>query len=78
MSLAELSLIAAVPFYVRVVKNDRIHLRYHIDARTVDDGRCGIDDNWVEISVMDIETVDSDRLCRFCFPVATGDKEVKE
>ena len=78
MSLAELSLIAAVPIYVQVVKNSRIHLRYQVGDRTVDDGRCGIDDNWVEISMMDIETVDSDRLCRYCFPVATGDKEVKE
>ena len=65
----ELSLIAAVPFYVKVKTNDRLHLRYHVDGRTVDDGRCGIDDNWVKVSSVEVEDVDPDRLCQFCFPV---------
>ena len=77
MALADVNLIAAVPFYVRVVKNDRIHLRYHIGDRTVDDGRCGIDNNWVKVSASDVEGVEPDRLCRYCFPVATGDKEAQ-
>jgi len=76
MALADVNLIAAVPFHVRVVTNDRIHLRYQIGDRTVDDGRCGIDDNWVRASAADIADADQDRLCRYCFPVI-GDKEDK-
>jgi len=72
-----LELLAAAPIYVRVVTNNRIHLRYQIGDRTVDDGRCGIDDNWVEASASDVESADLGRFCRYCFPVETGEKEAQ-
>ena len=78
MGLAGLELLAAVPFSVRVKTNNRLHLRYEISGRTVDDGRCGIDNNWVKVSETEIMDADPDRLCRYCFPESTGDKEDKE
>lgn len=77
MSLAGLELLAAVPFFVRVKTNGRLHLRYEIGGRTVDDGRCGIDENWVKVSGDEITDADPDRLCRYCFPETTGDKEAR-
>jgi hypothetical protein len=67
------AVVAATPIPVRVETNGRLHLRYRVGERTVDDGRCGIDENWVETSFEAIEEAESDRLCRYCFPVQTGD-----
>jgi len=65
--------VPAQPVLVRVETNGRLHLRYEVSGRTVDDGRCGIDDNWVKASESMLEEADQDRLCRYCFPVSTGD-----
>jgi hypothetical protein len=69
---SELAPVLATPFLVRVETNDRFHLRYEADGRSLDDGRCGIDNNWVRSALSTLEAVDPDRLCRYCFP-ANGD-----
>ena len=76
MATMTASVVEAVPFLVRVKTNNRFHVRYQIVGRTLDDGRCGIDDNWVKASAADLADADQDRLCRYCFPV-NGDKEDK-
>ncbi len=78
MTAQTVGAVEAIPFLVRVETNSRLHVRYQIVGRTLDDGRCGIDDNWVRASAEDLADAEPDRLCRYCFPVATGDKEVRE
>jgi hypothetical protein len=73
MAAKTASAVEAFPFLVRVKTNNRIHVRYQIVGRTLDDGRCGIDDNWVRASADDLADAEPDRLCRFCFPATTGD-----
>lgn len=58
----------AEPYLVRVETNNRLHLRFRIQDRSVDDSRCGIDENWVEEDWLILDNVDPDRLCRYCFP----------
>jgi hypothetical protein len=66
--MASLAPVSAEPFYVVAEKSGGIHLRYRIGGRTVDDGRCGIDDNWVEADYGYIAEADAPRFCLFCFP----------
>jgi hypothetical protein len=60
--------VAAEPYFVRTETTGGIHLRYRLGGRTVDDGRCGIDDNWVEVDDAIVAETDHARLCGFCFP----------
>lgn len=73
MAAQTASAVEAHPFLVRVTTNGRLHVRYQIVGRTLDDGRCGIDNNWVRASADDLADADPDRLCRYCFPDKTGD-----
>lgn len=75
--------LVAVPVLVRVETNGRLHIRYRLfqqaisrsglvfpqeePLRTVDDGRCGIDENWVEEAFEILSDADPARLCQFCF-----------
>jgi hypothetical protein len=61
--------VTAKPVPVRVETNGRIHLRYEIGDRTVDDGRCNIDENWVVTTWNEVGDADRDRLCLFCWPL---------
>lgn len=63
-----LAVVQAEPFPVKTETDLRFHLRYRVSGRTVDDGRCGIDENWVEINPEELEGADLDRFCRWCFP----------
>lgn len=60
--------VQATPYVVRTLSNDRLHIRFRVGSRTADDGRCGIDNNWVPVSDSEFEEADPDRLCRYCFP----------
>ena len=76
--------LVAVPVLVRAGKDNRFHLRYRLfrqqvsrsglvfpseeALRTVDDGRCGADENWVDADPDLLEDVEPTRLCGFCFP----------
>ena len=70
---SEIAAVTAFPYIVQVQTNGRFHLRYEVSGRTVDDGRCGIDNNWAKAAFADLERADRDRLCRYCFPGANGD-----
>ena len=59
--------VTAEPFYVQS-DTGKIHLRYRIKGRTVDDGRCGIDDNWKPIDEQALSDVEPGAYCEFCFP----------
>ena len=58
----------ASPILVRGGVHERLHIRYRIGSRTVDDGRCGMDNNWVELPWGALDNVDTTALCRYCFP----------
>lgn len=64
--------VQAEPYAVKLETDLRIHLRYRIGGRTVDDGRCGIDNNWVEVRPEEVENADPSRFCLFCFPGQEG------
>ena len=70
---SELAATTAFPFIVQVETNGRFHLRYEVGGRTVDDGRCGIDNNWVRTTFDLLERSDPNRLCRYCFPGSNGE-----
>jgi hypothetical protein len=61
-----LSPITALPVVVEVA-DGQIHLRYELETRTVDDGRCGADQNWKPFTG-DLSEAEPGRLCGFCFP----------
>lgn len=69
VSRDKVDIVPAKPMPVKVETNGRLHLRYMIGDRTVDDGRCNIDENWALVTWTDVADADADRLCRFCWPV---------
>lgn len=52
--------------YVVVEPHGQYHIRYIVDGRTVDDGRCGADSNWAKIDAVP-EDIEPSQLCGFCW-----------
>lgn len=59
----EPEVVNAIVEYV-VVEGGLGHKRYLVEGRTVDDGRCGADNNWRRVALIpdDVER------CGFCWP----------
>jgi len=53
--------------YVVVPSSGKYHIRYRIHGRTVDDGRCGTDENWKQVDSIP-DDVETSQLCGFCWP----------
>ena len=49
---------------VVVPESGKYHKRYIVEGRTVDDGRCGTDDNWERVNSLPPAA----NLCGFCWP----------
>ena len=60
-------MLAAIEETVVVPATGKYHKRYFIDGRTVDDGRCGADDNWKVVDSIP-EDIEPAQLCGFCWP----------
>lgn len=65
--MSELAPVRADPVLTRDELTMKIHLRYQISERLVEDVRCRIGGEWVEISLDDTIDYDEDRFCGFCF-----------